>query len=148
MRENPTALRLGVGGPGAAEATIPPAVPAAPPTAMIATIVMTVAPNTVATAQVTNPLAVSRKNTSCVCSPTHFVRSRPVRYPPIPDEIQYSTTSHPAVTAVNAVPEAPRPAQGDTAVSPKPAPSVISISPTETAANAPASTADHPTPEP
>ena len=32
---------------------------------------------TVATAHVTSPWAVSRKKTSCVCVPTHFVRSRP-----------------------------------------------------------------------
>src|SRR5665213_3783184 len=40
----------------------------------------TAIPITVAVAHVKRPLAVSRKNTSCVCSrPTHLVRSRPVR---------------------------------------------------------------------
>ena len=36
------------------------------------------APTTAVTAQVRRPFAVSRKNTSCVCSPTHLVRIRPV----------------------------------------------------------------------
>ena len=36
------------------------------------------ATSSVATAHAIRPWAVSRKNTSSVCTPTHFVRSRPV----------------------------------------------------------------------
>jgi|SRR5580700_11739454 hypothetical protein len=55
---------------------------AVPPMTEDATEARTAAPIAEAVAQVKNPLAVSRKQTSCVYRPTHLVRSRPVTHSP------------------------------------------------------------------
>ena len=82
----------------AAESTPAPIIPASIIEAMPEA--NTAVTNTVATAQVMRPCAVSRKNTSWVCVPTHLVRSRPVRNAPIPELIHCTTINHIAVIAV------------------------------------------------
>jgi membrane protein len=58
------------------------------------------ATNTVASAQVRNPCAVSRKETSSVRRPIRFVRRRPARYPPSADANHCTMMSHTATRAV------------------------------------------------
>src|SRR5262245_62006510 len=67
----------------------------------------------VATAHVINPCAVSRKKTSCVCAPTHFVRNRPVMDPPRAAESHCMIRRAIAETTVIAFADAPAPDQGD-----------------------------------
>src|SRR3982074_2044676 len=93
---------------------------------------------TVATAHITSPCAVSRKNTSWVCVPTHLVRSLPVIYPPIADDTHCITISHMDVVTANVVAVMPRPDQGEIAASPSPEPSAKSANETAVATNAPA----------
>src|SRR6185312_14952086 len=65
------------------------------------------APATVARAHVTKPWAVSRKNTSSVWVPTHFVLSRPVMYPPSAADSHCTTINQMAVITLKVVAEAP-----------------------------------------
>ena len=58
-----------------------------PPTKDDVAEASTITPTREATAQVTKPCAVSGKNTSSRCVPTHLVRNRPAMKPPRPEEI-------------------------------------------------------------
>src|SRR5689334_22092771 len=103
--------------------------------------------NTSATAQATNPFAVSRKNTSSVWMSVHFVRRRPVRYPPNADammamRISQTMARSPAVDAVR-----PTLDHGETADKPNPAPSASRIKYSAAVMNAPPITAPHETPD-
>jgi len=96
------------------------------------------ATRTVATAHITSPCAVSRKNTSCVWVPIHLVRSLPVIYPPNPDDTHCITMSHIAVVMANAFAVTPWPGQGEIDANPRPEPSANSTNETDAATNAPA----------
>src|SRR5687768_9798841 len=99
------------------------AVLAARPTIAPAALVRTAAVNTTPTAHAINPFAVSRKNTSSVCTCTHRVRSRPARYPVIAEEHRWVKIIQtiPAIATFLAL--APSYAHGETADSPRPVPS-------------------------
>ena len=96
MNANATAIlrtcsaASGVGGAAGIEvaaAVATPAVAAEPS-------VTSTAIRTVANAQARRSCAVSRKKTSSVRTPTHFVRSRPPKYPPKADDNHWVTISH------------------------------------------------------
>ena len=109
-----------------------------PPTIEKTVPANTVATNTVARDQVTNPCAVSRKKTSCVWVPTHLVRSLPAIYPPSAAESHWVTISQIAAVTVNVVAEAPCPGQGEIEANPRPDPRASRTSETDTATTAPA----------
>src|ERR1019366_1242265 len=84
---------------------------------------------------------------SCVWTLTHFVRSRPAKYPPIDEAISCMRTSQ--MIAVQPTVEADAPAfvHGETADKPIPVPKARSASDKAAATNAPAITAPQDTPE-
>src|ERR1700759_976079 len=93
-----------------------------PPNIELAGEARSTAPRTEATAQARKPWAVSRKCTSVVCTPNHFVRSRPARYPPREDEIIAMTMKYRPVPIWKVVAETPEFPHGETTVNPIPAP--------------------------
>src|SRR5215471_21462353 len=102
---------------------------------------------TTATAQAKKPFAVSRKNTSSECTLAHFVRSRPVKYPPKPDETISMLINHTMAAAPTAEARIPSFDHGETGDRPNPAPNANKIRYKEAAVNAPPITVPHDTPE-
>ena len=99
----------------------------------------------VAKAHARKPCAVSRKKASWVCTPTHFVRNRAARYPPMADDITATITRYIPVPVLKLDAEMPLSLQGDTADRPSPAPNAIKTRASAAAATAPAAMAAHDT---
>src|ERR1017187_8880460 len=83
---------------------------------------------TTATAHARKPWAVSRKYTSSEWMETHFVRSRPARYPPIAEAINCIMITHTMAAVPIAEADAPVFVQGEMDDKPKPVPREIRIS--------------------
>jgi hypothetical protein len=128
----------GVAGVEVAAAAATPAVAAEPR-------VTSAAINNVAKAQANRPCAVSRKRTSSVRIPTHFVRRRPAKYPPKADDSHWVTTSHIAATVPKVVGEGLPNDHGETVTRPRPGPRVNNMIVTPKAANAPPNIEAHST---
>src|SRR6201993_5238469 len=98
----------------AADPCVAPAI--APPNIELAGEARRTAPRTEARAQARKPWDVSRKCNSVVCTPTHFVRSRPARYPPRAYEIIAMTMKYRPVPICKVVAEIPEFPHGETTV--------------------------------
>jgi len=95
----------------------------------------------VARAQAKKPCAVSRKKISSVRIPTHFVRRRPVKYPPIPEATHWVTINPMAAALPKAAGEGAEKDQGLVIVRPAPVPRAKRMIVTPIAASAPATMA-------
>ena len=85
------------------------------------------------------------KRTSSVRIPTHFVRSRPLKYPPKADDSHWVTISHIAAAVPKVVGDGLLNDHGETVVNPRPGPSVKRITVTPRAAKPPPNIAAHST---
>src|SRR5674476_1306703 len=98
-------------------------------------------PSQVAKAQARKPCAVSRKSTSCVWTPTHFVRSRPAINPPMVDESIATTMTKRPAPRLKVAADTPEAAHGDTTEKPTPAPKASKTSVSAAVVTLPAITA-------
>jgi hypothetical protein len=78
---------------------------------------------------------------------THFVRSRPARYPPNPADTHCVTTNQMAAPAPNVVADTPELLHGEIEVNPRPVPKTKRMRAVAAAATPPAMIADQVTPD-
>src|SRR5262245_40618480 len=110
-------------------------------------MVKSTATTIVASAQERKPWAKSRKTTSGVRIPTHFLRSRPAKYLPIPEDTHCVIISQMPAATPNGATDCLERYQAEIVARLIPGPNVISTMDTPTAPKAPAAIAPHSTAE-